>query len=169
MKIASLLRKKWLLAVVAAGVVGSAAYAFAATLGINSTSLGAGNASVASCIPSDSPATATYTTGYNQALTGHYQVSTVKVTLNAADTCRPGDTVQIALEGSGSTPLATSTHVLTSSDLAGYDSNTDGSNSTFTYTYVSSGTPGDGEFGTDAVAASDVTGIAVSAVGATAS
>jgi hypothetical protein len=169
MKIASLLRKKWLLAAVAAAVVGSAAYAFAATLGINSTSLGAGNASVESCIPSGSPATATYTTGYNQLVTGHYQVSTVVVTLDPADTCKAGDTVQIALEGSSSTPLATATHVLTSGDLAGYESGVDGTGSTFTYTYVDSGTPGDGQFGTTAVAASDVTGIAVSAVGATSS
>lgn len=45
----SILRKKLVLAVLAAAVVGSAAYAFAATLSVSSNSLGAGDAAVSSC------------------------------------------------------------------------------------------------------------------------
>src|SRR5207253_7389461 len=44
-----ILKQKWILAAVVGAVVFSSAYAFAATLGLTSAGLGAGNASVSTC------------------------------------------------------------------------------------------------------------------------
>jgi len=105
--IAPLLRKKWLLAVIAAAVVGSGAYAFAATLGVSSASLGAGNAAVVSCAAS---VNASYTASYDVTVTpSHYYVSTVSLTIPAtAGTCVAGDVLSVQLEKNG-TGSATNT------------------------------------------------------------
>lgn len=104
MNIASLLRKKWLLAIVAAGVVGSVGYAFAATLNVSSSSLGAGDASVSACAQA---VNASYTTAYNDsAATSHSAVKTVTITFPASPNnhCKSGDTLEVVLEG-GTSPV----------------------------------------------------------------
>jgi hypothetical protein len=117
MTIASLLRKKWLLAVIAAAVVGSAAYAFAATLNVSSKSLGAGNVTVTSCTSS---VTASYTNAYDSALTGgQFAVNTVSLKF-ADSTCVAGDKIEGLLIGASNTALASFVYTVGSSDtLAG--------------------------------------------------
>lgn len=123
--IAPLMRKKWLLAVIAAAVVGSGAYAFAATLGVNSNSLGAGDAVVGSCIGTGAQAAkATYSTAYDSAnaiashtTDGSFLVDGVTVTIPAANTCKTGDVIQVVFTGTNAlaTTPATLSYTLTGS------------------------------------------------------
>jgi hypothetical protein len=71
------LKRKPILALVVGAVVFSSAFAFAATLGVTSASLGAGNAAVTSCAAS---VTTGYTTSYDNTVAGKYKVATVTVT-----------------------------------------------------------------------------------------
>lgn len=158
MNISSLLRTKWLLAVVAAAVVGSAAYAFAATLGVSSSSLGAGDTTVSSCIgtTASTEANVTYTTAYDSSLTeatdGSFAVNNVTVTIPKADPCKSGDVVQVVFTGTGAlaTP-ATFTYTLGTNTGDTPDGTTDG---VFTLTPT-----------TGQVPAADVTGVHVSESG----
>lgn len=68
--------KRFLIPVTVGVVVFGAVTAFAATLTVNSKSLGAGNATVASC---NSSASVTYNTSYSATLPG-YKVTTAPVT-----------------------------------------------------------------------------------------
>ena len=69
-------RKRFLLPVVIGVVVFGAVTAFAATLTVNTKSLGAGNATVSSC---NSSAAVTYNTSYASSIPG-YKVTTAPVT-----------------------------------------------------------------------------------------
>jgi hypothetical protein len=89
-------------------VVFGAVTAFAATLSVNSKSLGAGNASVSSC---NSGATVTYTTAYSATLPG-YKVATAPVT--TAATCN-GFAYKVTLTGAGNASLAEVTGTLDAS------------------------------------------------------
>jgi hypothetical protein len=70
------LKNKWALAAVTATVVFGSAFAFAATLGINTSVLQAGNGSVTTCAASNIDAT--YTTAYSQSAHA-YTVNDVKL------------------------------------------------------------------------------------------
>jgi hypothetical protein len=76
--IAKFLRKKLVLAGIAAALVGSVSYAFAAGITITSSSLGAGNATIAACVNAISTS---YGSAYDSTLPG-YKVSTVNLTWN---------------------------------------------------------------------------------------
>lgn len=179
MKIASLLRKKWLLAAVAAAVVGSAAYAFAATLTVSSKSLGAGNVTVTSCTSS---VTASYTNAYDSALSGG-QFAVKTVSLEFADsTCVAGDKIEGLLIGASNTALASFVYTVGNGDaLAGKTVTVTAASTTPTGDGVGAsngGTLDVGPDGTDftsatadttsgtAIPAANVTGVVVSAVGA---
>ena len=69
------LKRKPIVALVVGAVVFSSAYAFAATLGVTSGSLGAGNAAVTSCASSVSTG---YTVSYDSTIPG-YKVGNVSV------------------------------------------------------------------------------------------
>ena len=73
----ALTRKRTLFAVVLAVTIFGAVYGFAATLGISSNNLSAGNVAVASC--QATPVTGTYTTAYDSTIPG-YKVASVIVT-----------------------------------------------------------------------------------------
>lgn len=178
--IAPLMRKKWLLAVIAAAVVGSGAYAFAATLTTTSSSLGAGNATVASCADS---ARATYTTAYDANLTtGHFAVGTVTLTFGAGTTCATGDKLEVVLSGTSSTALGSFIYTVGSGDTLPSNAVTATAASTTAsgsgYGVTNGGTLTAGPDGTSfvgataattlstALSAQSVTGVAVSAVGA---
>lgn len=183
MTIASLLRKKWLLAVIAAAVVGSAAYAFAATLTTNSKTLGAGNAAVTSCADS---VTASYANGYDSASSGtggKFAVKSVTLTFGSGTTCASGDTIQAVLTGASNAPLASFVYTVGSAASGTLASKTVVVNAGSTTVDASStatdaGTLAAGSDGSDftaagdaitsssAVAADAVTGVAVSAAGA---
>jgi hypothetical protein len=79
----ALAKKRTLFAVVLAVTIFGAVYGFAATLGVGSNTLSAGNATVASC--QATPVTGTYTTQYDSSIPG-YKVASVLVTGLAA-TC----------------------------------------------------------------------------------
>jgi hypothetical protein len=88
-------------------VVFGAVTAFAATLSVNTTSLGAGNATVASC---NTSASVSYTTAPSGAgTTKTYQVATAPITSNA--TCH-GMSYKVSLLGAGNAVLAEQTGTL---------------------------------------------------------
>jgi hypothetical protein len=105
--------KKFLLPLGAGVVVFGAATAFAATLTVNTNSLGAGNATVDSC---NSSATVTYDTAATSG--GSYQVTTAPVT--TAATCN-GKSFKVTLLGDNSASLAEVTGTLDSSGAASPD------------------------------------------------
>jgi hypothetical protein len=179
--IAPLLRKKWLLAVIAAAVVGSGAYAFAATLTTTSGTLGAGNTTVTSCT-SDS-ARATYTTAYDANLTaGHFAVATVTLTFGVGTTCTTGDKLEVVLTGASNAAVGSFVYTVGSGDtLASNAVTATAASSTPSGAGVgltNGGTLATGPDGTSfigataattlstALSAQSVTGVAVSAVGA---
>ena len=100
------LKKKGILAVVVGALVFSSAYAFAATLGVTSNSLGAGNASVASCAAT---VTAAYTTAYDSTIPG-YRVSGVN--LNNLTACS-GKVITVDLTNLGNTSISQVTGTVT--------------------------------------------------------
>jgi hypothetical protein len=103
------LRKKSILAIVVGLLVFSSAYAFAATLGVTSSSLGAGNASVTSCT---STVAAAYTTAYDSTIPG-YRVSGVN--LNNLTACS-GKTITIDLTGASNASLTQVTYTVLAAD-----------------------------------------------------
>lgn len=103
------LRKKSILAIVIGLFVFSSAYAFAATLGVTSNSLGAGNASVTSCAAT---VTAAYTTAYDSTIPG-YRVSGVN--LNNLTACS-GKAITVDLTGASNASLTQVTYTVTSTD-----------------------------------------------------
>jgi hypothetical protein len=103
------LRKKWLLAIVASAMVFSSAYAFAATLNVTSSSLGAGNAAVTSCAAT---ITAAYTVAYDSTLPG-YRVSGVN--LNNLTACS-GKAITADLTGAGNASLSQVTYTVLAAD-----------------------------------------------------
>jgi len=102
-------RSKWAVVAVVGAVVFSSAYAFAATLGVTSNSLGAGNASVVSCAAS---VTGSYAVAYDSSLPG-YKVSSV--TIAGLTTCS-GQTLTADLTGTGNASLAQITHTVTAGE-----------------------------------------------------
>jgi hypothetical protein len=89
-KLRTALRRRFVLALVVGGVAFTTVYAFAATLGVSSQSLGAGNAAVTTCAAS---VTATYAIAYDSTVPG-YKVSSV--TLNNLTACN-GKTITVDL------------------------------------------------------------------------
>lgn len=148
----SILRKKLVLAVIAATAVGSGAYAFAATLGVSSSTLGAGNTTVVSCAASIA---ANYTAAFDNTVTGHYRVDTVTLTIPVGATCAEGDHLSITLEGASSAELKTFAYDLQSADLP--------TTNPGTVTFSSGTSPFDGS-GTP-VSANALQGISVAAAG----
>ncbi|MDQ1684225.1 MAG: hypothetical protein QOC82_962 [Frankiaceae bacterium] len=97
--------------VVTGVVIFGAVTAFAATLSVNSKSLGSGNATVSSC---NTAATVTYTTAYAATLPG-YKVATAPVTTAAA--CN-GFAYKVTLTGAANAALAEVTGTLDASGNA---------------------------------------------------
>ena len=99
--------KKYLVPIVAGAVVFGAVTAFAATLNVSSSSLGSGNATVASC---NSAASVNYTAGF--ATTPHvYQVSSTTVTtpgpVGPAVAVCAGKTYKITFLDASNAPVGT--------------------------------------------------------------
>lgn len=92
--------KRFLIPAVAGVVTFGAVTAFAATLSVSSKSLGAGNATVASC---NATAQVTYNTTYQASLPG-YKVSTTPITTAAGCT---GMTYKVTLTTTGNAQLGT--------------------------------------------------------------
>src|SRR3954467_7028372 len=88
--------KRFLIPVVVGVVVFGAVTAFAASLSVSSKSLGAGNATVATC---NATAAVTYNVGYTATLPG-YRVTTAPITTAAACT---GLAYKVTLTGTGNT------------------------------------------------------------------
>jgi hypothetical protein len=104
-----LLRKKLVLAALAAVVVGSGAYAFAASLNVGGSTLQAGNGAVTGC--QTGSLAPTYTTRYDSAIppdaatAGTYAVDTVTIT-NITAGC-VGTTLKVAFSKTDGTLLGT--------------------------------------------------------------
>ena len=81
----ALTKRRTLFAVVLAITIFGAVYGFAATLGVGSNTLSAGNVAVASCQATGTP-TGTYTTAYDSTIPG-YKVASVIVTGLDNDNC----------------------------------------------------------------------------------
>ena len=75
--LASMLRNKLVLAVLGAAIIGSGAYAFAATLGVSGGTLQAGNAAVASCQTDNLDTSFTTTYGTSGYVVQHVVVSNI--------------------------------------------------------------------------------------------
>ena len=99
---------------VAGVVVFGGVSAFAATLNVNGSSLGAGNASVASC---NATATVSYTTSYSAALPG-YRVATAPVATAAACSAK---SYKVTLTGAANASLAELTGTLDATGAASPD------------------------------------------------
>lgn len=91
--------KRMLIAVVVGAIAFGSMWAFAATLTVNTKSLGAGNATVASC---NATASITYNTAYQASLPG-YKVTTAPIT--AAVACNTF-AYKVTLSGAGNVSLA---------------------------------------------------------------
>ena len=109
--ITAALRKRVVLALVVGGVIFSSVYAFAATLTVNSNTLSAGNASVASasCTASVSAA---YAVAYDASIPG-YKVSTI--TLTGLTGCS-GKTVTVDLTNTSNASLYSQSHAITAAE-----------------------------------------------------
>ena len=103
------LRKRSVLALLVGAVVFSSAYAFAATLNVTSSSLGAGNAPVSSCAAA---VTAGYTLAYDSTVPG-YRVSGVNI--NNLSACS-GKTITVDLTGAGNSSLTQVTYTVLAAD-----------------------------------------------------
>ena len=101
-------RKRALIAAIAALALFSTVFAVAASLNVSSASLGAGNATVASC-DTDGVATS-YDTAFNVSPVG-YKVTTVHVTGIATTAC-DGKSMRVSLVGAGDALLAEQTMTL---------------------------------------------------------
>lgn len=102
--------KRGLIATLAAVLTFGAVYGLAASLSVNTDSLGAGDTSVAAC--QAGTLTATYTTSYSASTPG-YTVGTVTVT-GLASTCY-SKAYRITLSGSGNASLGEATGTTPSS------------------------------------------------------
>lgn len=131
-----LLKMKWAVGLVAAVAVFSVAYAFAATLGLSSADLGAGNATVSSCAATVG---ASYSNAYNSTAPAGYKVSAVKFT--GLSSC-VGQVLKATLTGASGTLGSEITHTVTAGEATAGE---------YQETIAS-----------PAVLAKDVTGIAVS-------
>jgi len=100
--------KKFLLPLGAGVVVFGAATAFAATLSVNGTSLGAGNATVASC---NSAATVSYST-VPTANTKTYDVSTASIATSGTGAGCANMAFKVTLLGTGGASLGEKTGTL---------------------------------------------------------
>lgn len=100
--LSNLVKRKTLFALVLALTIFGAVYGFAATLTVNSNTLSAGNATVASCQQTGTP-TATYTVAYDTTATA-YKVASVVVTGLDATNCA-GKTVSVQLTNTNGTAL----------------------------------------------------------------
>ncbi len=101
----ALAKRRTLFAGVLALTIFGAVYGFAATLGVGTNTLSAGNATVASCETTGTP-TGTYTTAYDSTVPG-YKVSGVTVTgLDAACATK---SISVTLTGASAANLATIT------------------------------------------------------------
>lgn len=112
-----IVKQKLLLAMLAAAVVGTAVYAFAATLNVSSGNLQAGNAAVTTCEASTDTINATYTTEYNStvaatASNGSFGVK--NVTLMGITAACQGSSLQINFTGTGGVNLGTGSGTATS-------------------------------------------------------
>jgi hypothetical protein len=101
----ALTRHKTLFALVLALTIFGAVYGFAATLNVNSNTLSAGNASVASCQATGTP-TGTYSVAYDSTVPG-YKVTNVTVT--GIDTNCASKNVSVTLTGAANANLVTLT------------------------------------------------------------
>ena len=128
-------------AVLVGGVVFGAVYGVAASLGVSSKSLGAGNASVSAC--QSGTLTASYAVSYDSSLPG-YKVGVV--TVSGLDTTSPTNCASKAFR----VTLTNSSNA----SLAEVTGTTPASGTTFTADFTSSG-----------VLASSVTGVHVSIAG----
>jgi uncharacterized membrane protein (UPF0136 family) len=128
-------------AVLVGGVVFGAVYGLAASLGVSSKSLGAGNASVSAC--QSGTLTASYAVSYDSSLPG-YKVGVV--TVSGLDTTSPTNCASKAFR----VTLTNSSNA----SLAEVTGTTPASGTTFTADFTSSG-----------VLASSVTGVHVSIAG----
>jgi hypothetical protein len=86
-------KKRWLVAGIAAATLAGGAYAFAASITVSSTTLGAGSTTVAAC---NSTAAVSYSTAWDA---GHTQFDVNTVTVTSAASCSGMD-VDVYLTGS---------------------------------------------------------------------
>lgn len=124
------LKQKKVVALVVAATVFSSVYAFAATLGVNPNSLGAGNATVTSCTGASS-ITTSYAIAYDSTISGGgYKVSSVTVSgIPAA--CSTKSLVLDLVNTSNATIASVPAHTLVAADVTG------GTPGTYTYTFAS--------------------------------
>ena len=106
--------KRVLLATALGVIVFGAVYAFAASLTVNSKTLGAGNGTVAAC---NTSASVSYNTVYSATIPG-YKVSTAPVTSAAACATMA---YRVTLTGAGSTSLGEVTGTLDATGAASPD------------------------------------------------
>jgi hypothetical protein len=106
----ALLKRRWVLALVLGGVLFSSVYAFAATLGVTSNTLSAGNQSVTTCTSS---VNASYTIAYDSTLPG-YRVSGVNLN-NLLAAC-VGKTITVDLTGAANASLVQVNYLVTALD-----------------------------------------------------
>jgi hypothetical protein len=105
-----LLKRRWLVAMLVGGVLFSSVYAFAATLGVSSNTLSAGNQAVTTCTAS---VNASYTIAYDSTLPG-YRVSGVNLN-NLLAAC-VGKTITVDLTGAANASLVQVTYLVTGAD-----------------------------------------------------
>ena len=106
------LKRKPILALVVGAVVFSSAFGFAATLGVTSASLGAGNSAVTSCTAT---VNAAYGVAYDNTISGGgYRVNNVTVTGNLSG-CS-GRVLTVDLVGTGNASLTQVTHTITAGE-----------------------------------------------------
>ncbi|HVM18251.1 MAG TPA: hypothetical protein VM290_11775 [Gaiellaceae bacterium] len=110
----SLLAKKPLLSLTVGAVAFSAAVGFAATLGVSSGSLGAGNASVSSC---DEAVTVAYSPAYNTTGTAGFKVASVTVNGIDGAACA-GQTLRVEVVGAANASLANGNAPIVASDTS---------------------------------------------------
>jgi len=92
--------KRALIAVLIGAAVFAGVYGFAASLGVNSDSLGAGNSAVAAC--QAGTVSVSYTAGYNSAAPAGYRATTVTVgNLDTSGAACGGKAIRVTLTGPG--------------------------------------------------------------------
>jgi hypothetical protein len=114
------LRSRILVGLVAGVMVFGAVFAVAASLGVTSSTLGAGGSSVTSC--DTDGVTAGYGDAYDSTLPG-YKVTTVTITGINGTNCN-GKTIKVTLTGSGNAALAERTDTLDSTSSKALDFST---------------------------------------------
>jgi hypothetical protein len=97
--------KRKLIAIVASAAVFSGIYGLAASLGVSSSSLGAGSSAVAAC--QATPVTVSYTPTYDSTATAGYRSTTVTID-NLAASCL-NKSFKVTLTGAGDSSLGEQT------------------------------------------------------------